>query len=88
MSTSTILNFSVFRIEGDTPTWKSQQIVPIIIDIPLDDAGKNGTPTIAVRENDNNIMAETFRSLRTNLLLSSWVTRTRKVILVTSTHKR
>ena len=58
--------------------------VPIIGDIPLTDAGKNGTPTIAVRENDNNIMAETFRSLRTNLLFIMG-DPDKKVILVTST---
>ena len=56
----------------------------IIGDIPLTDAGKNGTPTIAVRENDNNIMAETFRSLRTNLLFIMG-DPDKKVILVTST---
>ena len=78
-----LLNLLRFRIEGHTDVEKLTT-VPIIGDIPLTDAGKNGTPTIAVRENDNNIMAETFRSLRTNLLFIMG-DPDKKVILVTST---
>ena len=78
-----LLNLLRFRIEGHTDVEKLTT-VPIIGDIPLTDAGKNGTPTITVRENDNNIMAETFRSLRTNLLFIMG-DPDKKVILITST---
>ena len=44
-----LLNLLRFRIEGHTDVEKLTT-VPIIGDIPLTDAGKNGTPTIAVRE--------------------------------------
>ena len=56
--------------------------VPVIGDVPLNDS--NEKYAIAVRENDNDIMAETFRSLRTNLLFMLG-DPDKKVILVTST---
>ncbi|GAK36120.1 GumC family protein [Bacteroides graminisolvens] len=57
--------------------------MPILGEIPLQ-AETDGNRTIVVRENENNMMAETFRSLRTNLqfMLSS---EDHKVILFTST---
>lgn len=72
-----------FRIEGHTDVEKLTT-VPIIGDIPLTDTDKNGESAIAVRENDNNIMTETFRSLRTNLLFILG-DPDKKVVLVTST---
>lgn len=78
-----LLNLLHFRIEGHTDVEKLTT-VPIIGDIPLTDTGKNGTSAIAVRENDNNIMTETFRSLRTNLLFIMG-DPDKKVVLVTST---
>jgi tyrosine-protein kinase Etk/Wzc len=56
---------------------------PILGEIPLQ-AETDGNRTIVVRENENNMMAETFRSLRTNLqfMLGS---EDHKVILFTST---
>lgn len=57
--------------------------MPILGEIPLQKE-MDGNRTIVVRENENNMMAETFRSLRTNLqfMLSS---EDHKVILFTST---
>lgn len=57
--------------------------MPILGEIPLQ-AETDGNRTIVVRENENNMMAETFRSLRTNLqfMLGS---EDHKVILFTST---
>ncbi len=57
--------------------------LPILGEIPLQ-TETDGTRVIVVRENENNMMAETFRSLRTNLqfMLSS---EDHKVILFTST---
>lgn len=78
-----LLNLLRFRIEGHTDVEKLTS-VPIIGDIPLSDAIGKDTSAIAVRENDNNIMAETFRSLRTNLLFILG-DPDKKVVLVTST---
>lgn len=78
-----LLNLLRFRIEGHTDVEKLTS-VPIIGDIPLSDAIEKDTSAIAVRENDNNIMAETFRSLRTNLLFILG-DPDKKVVLVTST---
>lgn len=62
-----LLNLLRFRIEGHTDVEKLTK-VPIIGDIPLTGSSKHEESAIAVRENDNDIMTETFRSLRTNLL--------------------
>lgn len=78
-----ILNLLSFRIEGRTDVEKLTT-VPIIGDVPLAEPQNGQTHTIAVRENDNDIMAETFRSLRTNLLFILG-DADKKVILVTST---
>lgn len=78
-----LLNLLRFRIEGHLDVEKLTN-VPIIGDIPLTDGGKNETSPIAVRENDNGIMAETFRNLRTNLLFIMG-DPDKKVVLVTST---
>lgn len=78
-----ILNLLSFRIEGRADVEKLTN-VPIIGDVPMTEPEAGHTHTIAVRENDNDIMAETFRSLRTNLLFILG-DPDRKVILVTST---
>ena len=58
--------------------------VPIIGEIPISTTdAKKGTGAIVVRENKNNIMEETFRSLRTNLLFM--LEKDHKVILFSST---
>ena len=76
-----ILNLLSYRIEGRADVERLTN-VSIIGDVPLNDS--EAKHAIAVRENDNDIMAETFRSLRTNLLFMLG-DPDRKVILVTST---
>lgn len=78
-----IRNLFRFRIEGRMDVEKLTTI-PIIGDVPLAETKGNKAEGIAVRENDNDIMAETFRSLRTNLLFMIG-SPDQKVILVTST---
>lgn len=78
-----MLSMFRFRIEGRMDVEKLTA-VPIIGDVPLSDEGNGDDAGIAVRENDNDIMAETFRSLRTNLLFMLGSPE-QKVILVTST---
>ena len=72
-----ILNLLSYRIEGRTDVERLTN-VSIIGDVPLNDS--EDKHAIAVRENDNDIMAETFRSL-----LFMLGDPDRKVILVTST---
>lgn len=57
--------------------------VPIIGEIPVNTDAKKGTGAIVIRENKNNIMEETFRGLRTNMLFL--LEKGQKVILFTST---
>ena len=57
--------------------------VPIIGELPINTDAKTGTGAIVVRENKNNIMEETFRGLRTNLLFM--LEKDQKVILFSST---
>ena len=74
-----LLELIKFKIEGRADVEKLTSL-PIVGDIPLTDE-KQGA--IAVFENQNNLMSETFRNIRTNLqfMLESG----KKVILVTST---
>jgi len=72
-----------FRIEGRQDVERLTK-VPIIGDVPLSASVGEQGGAIVVRENDNDIMAETFRNIRTNLLFMLGDTD-RKVILVTST---
>ena len=58
-----LLELTKFKIEGRSDVEKLTS-VPIIGDIPLTDE-KQGA--IAVFENQNNLMSETFRNIRTNL---------------------
>ena len=57
--------------------------VPVIGELPINTNARKGTGAIVVRENKNNIMEETFRALRTNLLFM--LEKDQKVILFTST---
>lgn len=78
-----VRNLLRFRIEGHLDVEKLTT-VPIIGDIPLAESSNEPSSSIVVRENDNDIMAETFRNLRTNLLFIMG-DPDKKVILVTST---
>ena len=75
-----LIELTKFKIEGRADVEKLTS-VPIIGDIPLTDEKKNGS--IAVFENKNNLMSETFRNIRTNLQFM--LDNDQKVILVTST---
>ena len=74
-----LLELTRFKIEGRSDVEKLTN-VPIVGDIPLTDE-KQGA--IAVFENQNNLMSETFRNIRTNLQFM--LENDKKVILVTST---
>ena len=74
-----LLELTKFKIEGRSDVEKLT-CVPIVGDIPLPDE-KQGA--IAVFENQNNLMSETFRNIRTNLQFM--LENDKKVILVTST---
>jgi tyrosine-protein kinase Etk/Wzc len=76
-----IIDLLRFRIEGHDDVEKLTK-APIVGDIPLVDEGER-QGSIAVRANENNIMAETFRSIRTNLKFM--LGDNSKVIMVTST---
>ncbi|WP_138301679.1 GumC family protein [Bacteroides ovatus] len=74
-----LINLTKFKIEGRSDVEKLT-CLPIVGDIPLTDE-KQGA--IAVFENQNNLMSETFRNIRTNLQFM--LGNDKKVILVTST---
>ena len=74
-----LINLNKFKIEGRGDVEKLTRL-PIIGDIPLTEE-KNGS--IAVFENQNTLMSETFRNVRTNLQFM--LKKGQKVILVTST---
>lgn len=56
--------------------------LPIVGDVPFSD-NKSSEEAIVVHENQNDLMAETFRNVRTNILYM--MRSDEKVILVTST---
>lgn len=74
-----LIGLTKFKIEGRVDIERLTSL-PVIGDIPLAD---EKTGSIAVFENKNNLMSETFRNIRTNLqfMLESG----KNVILVTST---
>lgn len=74
-----LIGLTKFKIEGRVDVEKLTSL-PVIGDIPLADE-KSGS--IAVFENQNNLMSETFRNVRTNLQFI--LENGKNVILVTST---
>ena len=74
-----LIGLTKFKIEGRADVEKLT-LLPVVGDIPLAD---EKTGSIAVFENKNNLMSETFRNIRTNLQFM--LERGRNVILVTST---
>ena len=77
-----LIGLTKFKIEGRGDVEKLTT-VPIIGDIPLTDEKNEKDGSIAVFENQNNLMSETFRNIRTNLQFM--LQNDKKVILVTST---
>lgn len=79
----TLINFFRVRIEGHADVEKLTRL-PILGDVPLDHNQKKDTSSIVVKENDNNLMSEVFRGIRTNLQFILGKPNN-KIILVTST---
>ena len=79
-----IIELLKYKIEGRADVEKITSL-PIVGDVPLsEDKGKE--ESIVVHENQNDLMAETFRNVRTNVLYM--MKSNEKVILVTSTTTR
>ena len=74
-----LIGLTKFKIEGRADVEKLTSL-PVVGDIPLAD---EKTGAIAVFENQNNLMSETFRNVRTNLQFM--LENGKNVILVTST---
>lgn len=74
-----LIELTKFRIEGRADVEKLTS-APIVGDIPLSNETQGA---IAVFENQNNLMSETFRNVRTNLQFM--LGNDKKVILLTST---
>ncbi|WP_279181662.1 GumC family protein [Bacteroides acidifaciens] len=74
-----LIGLTKFKIEGRADVEKLTSL-PVIGDVPLAD---EKTGSIAVFENQNNLMSETFRNVRTNLQFM--LENSKNVILVTST---
>jgi capsular exopolysaccharide synthesis family protein len=55
-----------YKIEGRNDLEKLTKI-PVLGDVPMSHEIKNSQRTIVVNENSNDLMAETFRAIRTNL---------------------
>ena len=79
-----LIDLTKFRVEGHADVEKLTS-VPIVGDIPLTNEKNAKDGSIAVFENQNNLMSETFRNIRTNIQFM--LQNDRKVILVTSTVK-
>lgn len=79
----TLINFFRVRIEGHADVEKLTRL-PILCDVPTNYTQSKDESPIVVKENENNLMSEVFRSLRTNLqfILGK---KDNKVILITST---
>lgn len=78
-----ILAMFRYKIEGRSDIEKLTTI-PILGDVPIDKNLKQGERAIVVKPNTNNLMAETFRGIRTNLDFVMEEGK-QKVLLVTST---
>lgn len=74
-----LISLTKFKIEGRNDVEKLT-CLPIVGDVPLTE---DKTGSIAVFENQNTMMSETFRNIRTNLQFI--LEKDKKVILVTST---
>ena len=74
-----LIGLTKFKIEGRADLEKLTSL-PVVGDIPLAD---EKTGSVAVFENKNNLMSETFRNVRTNLQFM--LEKGRNVVLVTST---
>ena len=74
-----LIGLTKFKIEGRADVEKLTSL-PVVGDIPLAD---EKTGSISVFENQNNLMSETFRNVRTNLQFM--LENGKNVILVTST---
>ena len=74
-----LIGLTKFKIEGRADVEKLTSL-PVVGDIPLAD---EKTGSIAVFENQNNLMSETFRNVRTNLQFM--LENGKNVILATST---
>ena len=74
-----LIGLTKFKIEGRADV-ENLTSLPVVGDIPLAD---EKTGSIAVFENQNNLMSETFRNVRTNLQFM--LENGKNVILVTST---
>ena len=77
-----MIDLTKFKIEGRADVEKLTS-VPIAGDIPLTGEKNTKEGSIAVFENQNNLMSETFRNIRTNIQFM--LQNNKKVILVTST---
>ena len=76
-----IIELFKYKIEGRADVEKITSL-PIVGDVPFSD-NKSSKGAIVVHENQNDLMAETFRNVRTNVLYM--MKSNEKVILVTST---
>lgn len=61
-----LLELFRYKIEGRNDLEKLTKL-PVLGDVPVSSGTKNGTHNIVVSENSNDLMAETFRGIRTNL---------------------
>ena len=77
-----MIDLTKFKIEGRADVEKLTS-VPIAGDIPLTDEKNTKEGSIAVFENQNNLMSEAIRNIRTNIQFM--LQNNKKVILVTST---
>ena len=77
-----LIDLTKFKIEVRADVEKLTS-VPVVGDIPLTDEKNTKDGSIAVFENQNNLMSETFRNIRTNIQFM--LQNDKKVILVTST---
>ena len=77
-----MIDLTKFKIESRADVEKLTS-VPIAGDIPLTDEKNTKEGSIAVFENQNNLMSETFRNIRTNIQFM--LQNNKKIILVTST---
>ena len=79
-----IIELFKYKIEGRADVEKITSL-PIVGDVPFSE-NKSSEGAIVVHENQNDLMAETFRNVRTNVLYM--MKSNEKVILVTSTTTR